>query len=86
MTMKYLHQAAQFAPIVERVHGAHHQELTRVRELVEALQNVKDKAHGVEIFEELREVTKNYTIPADACEAYTATYQSLKQADQAYMP
>lgn len=81
MTTQHLDQAAQFAPIVERVHGANHPELTRVRELTEALQKAGDNASASALFAELREVTKNYALPADACEAYTATYESLKLAD-----
>jgi iron-sulfur cluster repair protein YtfE (RIC family) len=84
MSAQNLDLAAQFAPIVERVHGANHPELTRVRELTEALQHTEDSARTSEIFIELRRVTKNYSLPADACEAYTATYESLKLADEAH--
>lgn len=84
MTAQDLDQAIRFAPIVERVHGAKHPELTRVRELTEALQKTEDSARTSELFSELREVTKNYALPADACEAYTATYESLKSADEAH--
>lgn len=83
MTTQHLRQAAKLAPIVERVHGANHPELTRVRELTEQLQKVDGTASESELFTELREVTKNYAVPADACEAFTATYESLRLADAA---
>ena len=83
MTTQHLRQAAKLAPIVERVHGANHPELTRVRELTEQLQKVDGTASESELFTELREVTKNYAVPADACEAFTATYESLRSADLA---
>lgn len=82
MTTQHLDQAAQLAPVIERVHGTNHPELTRVRELTEALQKAEDNASASELFAELREVTKNYALPADACEAFTATYESLKFADK----
>lgn len=82
MTTQHLDQAAQLAPVIERVHGTNHPELTRVRELTEALQKAGDNASASELFAELREVTKNYALPADACEAFTATYESLKFADK----
>lgn len=83
MTSQYLRQAVKLAPIVERVHGANHPELTRVRELTEQLHKADGKASASELFAELREVTKNYAVPADACEAFTATYESLRSADLA---
>lgn len=84
MTTQHIEQAAQFAPIVERVHGANHPELTRVRELTEAIHNLGETENASELFAELREVTNNYALPADACEAFTATYESLNAADEAY--
>ena len=37
-----LAQAVRLAPVVEKVHGAHHAELTRVRELTQALADTTD--------------------------------------------
>lgn len=84
MTTQDLDRAAELAPIVERVHGANHPELTRVRELTEALQQAAHTPRTSELFAELRAVTNDYALPADACEAYTATYESLKSADMAH--
>ena len=81
MTSQYLTEAAEFAPLIERVHGEHHPELTRVRELTEKLQDAASPEAASELFAELRTVTANYTVPSDGCEAYQATYQALQRAD-----
>ncbi|HEX6054464.1 MAG TPA: hypothetical protein VFY98_01525 [Intrasporangium sp.] len=82
MTDKNIARAAQFAPIIERVHGAHHPELTRVREITQELQQSDDENRRFELFEELRSVTQSYAIPNDVCEAFEATYQALERADR----
>ena len=79
----HLSTALKFAPIIERVHGSHHPELTRVRELTERIPHA-DATETAEIFGELRAVTNDFAIPADACEAFTATYESLSAADTAF--
>lgn len=76
--------ALQLAPVIERVHGAHHPELTRVRELTHRLSQTSDTAETAALLRELRAVTNNFAIPHDACEAFTATYTSLKAADEAF--
>lgn len=82
MTNEYLAKAAKLAPIVERVHGQNHPELTRVRELTEQLQDTQADTSAV--FAQLRDVTHDYTVPGDACEAYQWTYQALERADKAH--
>lgn len=82
MTNRYLEKAAQLAPIVEHVHGTHHPELTRVRQIIEELQSREDTATTLPLFQELRAVTENYAIPSGVCEAFEATYDALKRADQ----
>lgn len=84
MPNHHIAKAAELAPLIERVHGAGHPELTRVRELTMALQTAtgRDQADG--LFTQLRQVTKNYTLPKDACEAYTAAYTALANADEAH--
>ena len=81
MTTDHLTTALKMAPLIERVHGAGHPELTQVRELTERLPQATSAEETAEIFQELRSVTSNYTVPADGCEAYTATYDALKAAD-----
>ena len=58
-------------PVVERVHSDHHPELK---------QNPSR-----EVFDKLREVTKNYTLPEDACQAYTKVYNMLEELDKAFV-
>lgn len=81
MSSQDLARAAELAPIIERVHGEHHPELTRVREITLALQE-GDEAHNTGLFEELRAVTQNYAIPDDVCETFEAAYQALERADR----
>lgn len=82
MTNRHIEKAAQLAPIVERVHGAHHPELTRVREITEELQRTDNTTSTMTLFQELRTVTENYAIPNDVCEAFEATYHALERADK----
>ncbi|GAA4282610.1 hypothetical protein GCM10022261_01410 [Brevibacterium daeguense] len=84
MTDQNLAQAAQLAPIIERVHGAHHPELTRVREITLTLQQSNTDPRTAELFNELRTLTRNYAVPEDVCEAFRATYQALERADARY--
>ncbi|MFY9139787.1 MAG: hypothetical protein WAO30_03345 [Thermacetogeniaceae bacterium] len=79
----------QYVPIVARVHGDKHPEFHEVHKLFEAI-NKKIKEAGSERpelneeFAKLREVTNNYTVPADVCESYEAVYKMLAELDQAY--
>lgn len=82
MTNQHIEQAAQLAPIVERVHGSHHPELTRVREITEELQHADGTTHAMTLFQELRTVTEDYMIPEGVCEAFEATYHALERAEQ----
>ena len=79
--MTDLSTALEFALLIERVHGANHPELTRVRELTEQLARPSDPDTITDLFRELRAVTDNYAVPSDGCEAFTSTYESLKAAD-----
>lgn len=81
---EHMSNALQLAPVIERVHGAGHPELTRVRELTQQLSQTSNAAETATLFRELREVTSDFAIPKDACEAFTATYQSLEAADLAF--
>ena len=79
----------QFVPVVERVHGEHHPEFHEVRQLFDTI-NMKTKAAGSgrpelnEEFAKLREITENYKVPGDVCEAYEAVYNMLAEVDKAY--
>jgi len=82
MTNRHIEKAAQLAPIIERVHGEHYPELTRVREITEKLRRSNDATNAMTLFQELRSVTDNYGIPQDVCEAFEATYRALERADK----
>lgn len=82
MTDQNIAHAAKLAPLIERVHGTHHPELTRVREITLQLHEASKGANTAELFEELRVVTDNYAIPDDVCSAFEATYQALESADK----
>jgi regulator of cell morphogenesis and NO signaling len=77
----HLATAAELAPLIERVHGAHHPELTRVRELTEQINASTDAGATAHLFRELRAVTDDYTVPSDGCEAFAGTYAALRSAD-----
>lgn len=83
MTSQSLTAAAQLAPLLERVHGGHHPELTRVREITQELQQA-NAARTSELFAELRAVTDNYAIPGDVCGAFEAAYHALEQSDREF--
>lgn len=76
--------AAQLAPILVRVHGANHAELAQVRDLTLELTQSTGSAAISSLFAQLRDVTKNYTVPSDGCEAYVSTYEALRAADAAH--
>ena len=82
MTDHNIAEAAKFAHLIERVHGAHHPELTRVREITLAIEASEDPTRRSALFTELRAVTQNYAIPDDVCETFEATYQALERADR----
>ena len=60
-------------PVVVRVHGDHHPELAQVAALYARL-----KA-GEDVGDELRQVTQNFTVPADACPTFEKVYKDLSQ-------
>ena len=59
-------------PVVVRVHGEHHPELTRVAELYAQLKQ------GQDVSGELTAVTANFTAPEDACPTFRKTYADLR--------
>lgn len=79
---QHISTAVQLTPVLERVHGAHHPELTRVNELTQQLATSTDTGEIARLFQELRSVTKNFAIPGDACEAYQTAYRALQAADE----
>lgn len=74
---------------VTRAHGKRHPEVFAVHELFQELNEMRKESVALNaeygrIFKELREVTKNYSIPADACETYEAVYVMLQEMDEAH--
>jgi len=86
---KHIETLGRYVPIVERVHGEAHPEFYNVRKLFDEI-NTKLKDAGQERpelekeFEDLRQVTSNYTIPEGVCESYEAVYNMLAELDKAY--
>lgn len=80
---------AQYVPIVARVHGESHPEFHDVHRVFQAMQvklneNVGGQPELEADFEQLRQITQNYTVPGDVCESYEAVYQMLADLDKAY--
>lgn len=75
-----------YVPIVDRVHGGSHPEFHEVKRLYDELREDlgKEDPQLHKHFEELKEVTNNYTVPTDVCESYEAVYKLLEGLDEAY--
>lgn len=73
MKEEMIKELDKILPVVERVHGDHHPELHTVAALYSALKEHADP----EKLAQLREVTSNFTAPADACPTYIKTYANL---------
>ena len=74
-------RALELAPIVERVHGPSHPEMTRIRQIVETVS--AGDGDGNALFAELRALTDNYTPPKDTCETVEALYGALQSMEAA---
>lgn len=86
MSDQALAKALELAPIIERVHGEHHPELTRVREITEQLAASGSDEDTRALFAELRSVTNGFAIPGDVCETFEATYEALERAESELAP
>lgn len=88
LSAQMLPRLAQYVPVVDRVHGAHHPEFHDVRKVFESLQTkVKGSATLPNLsdeFNQLQAITENYAVPGDVCETYEAVYTMLKALDHAY--
>ena len=72
-------------PVVVRVHGENHSELAQVGELYTKLREAMDqdnKEEAKKYMQQLREVSKGFAIPSDACPTYTKTYEDLVALEQ----
>ncbi|WP_283608371.1 hypothetical protein [Faecalispora anaeroviscerum] len=74
-----------FLPRVQKIHGAKHPELMKVEQITDELQAVledgMDTGRTTALLEKLRNLTRNYAIPSDACPAYKNAYKALSQID-----
>lgn len=83
---QYLGLLKQYTPILTRVHGSNHPELSKVNELVKTLVGKMENKETdlTPEFSMLREVTGNYEVPGDGCETYEAVYRMLGELDEAH--
>ena len=72
MNTEIIRELDKILPVVVRVHGEHHPELTRVAELYARLKQ------GEAVSEELRAVTGGFTAPEDACPTFRKAYADLQ--------
>ena len=78
-----------YVPVVARVHGGSHPEFHEVRkvydEMIKKLNKEGSEKPELDAeFNQLREITGNYTVPSDVCETYEAVYQMLEELDKSY--
>ena len=78
-----------YTTAITSAHGKNHPEAFEVRKLFEKInEKVKDAGKNKPDldaeFVQLREITDNYTIPEDVCEAYAGTFEMLSEADMDY--
>jgi iron-sulfur cluster repair protein YtfE (RIC family) len=75
-----------FLPRVKKIHGVEHPELIEVEQVAAELQAIledgMDTGRTTALLERLRNLTKNYAIPSDACPAYKNAYKALSQIDE----
>ena len=73
MNTEIIKELDKILPVVERVHGDHHPELHEVAKLYGGLKQ------GADVAAQLREVTGNFTVPADACPTFAKTYKDMEE-------
>ncbi|WP_154443068.1 iron-sulfur cluster repair di-iron protein, ric [Tissierella pigra] len=79
----------QYVPVVAKVHGGTHPEFHDVKKLFdkisEKIKNIKSEKPNLDNeLKQLREITKNYTVPDDVCESYESVYNMLEELDKSY--
>ncbi len=72
-------------PVVRRVHGEAHPELADVERLFTTLRERLEAGASADeayrLMNQIRGLTKDYTVPADACPAFQKTYAALSKLD-----
>ncbi len=71
MKNELIKELDRILPVVVRVHGDAHPELSKVAELYAEAKDGKD------VWAELNAVTNNFTVPAGACPTFEKTYLDL---------
>lgn len=74
MNQEITQELDKILPVVVRVHGEHHPELSQVAQLYAAFK----AAPNAETAAKLREITGGFTAPADACPTFCKTYADLE--------
>lgn len=88
VSKQYFKTLDQYVPVVDRVHGGSHPEFHNVRELYNDIVDLSkgpeaQKAGLYDVFDNLRKITSDYTVPDDVCESYEAVYKMLEELDLA---
>ncbi|OTN77384.1 hypothetical protein A5886_002484 [Enterococcus sp. 8G7_MSG3316] len=77
---------ALYTTAITRAHGDHHPEVFEVKkvysELSDKIAKQGEKANLKPEFKELRKLTDDFSIPADACLTMKNTYEMLAEAAQ----
>ena len=74
MNQEIVKELDKILPVVVRVHGEHHPELHQVAVLYAQLKDAPSAA----VIGQLKEITGNFTAPADACPTFRKTYAGLE--------
>lgn len=75
----------QFLPIVERVHGEHHEEIYKVGNYFNAITDKLKSGKTNNLnkdFEMIRKLTNNYEVPDDVCESYESIYEMIEELEK----
>lgn len=77
-----------YLPTVKKVHGNNHEEIYEIDKIYN---NIKEDFKNLDYmklksrFNKLRNLTDNYQVPRDACEAYKSVYNMLEKLDKDLM-
>lgn len=76
-----LDELNKILPVVQRVHGGNHPELSRVGEIytdiLNGIKSGKSSEGMVKLLDELKSITGSFMAPADACATFCRTYELL---------
>lgn len=74
-----------YTTVIVRAHGDKHPEFRDIRSSFEKIQEKYRKITDLTSeYQTLREVTNDYTVPADTCETTESTFDLLKKSDELY--